>query len=207
MGAGARVNEILQTLLTWPLALVALGVFGFFPGLFARLIALSFRKGDPRRKELIAEVYAVPRWERPFWVAEQLERALSEGAWERIYDAADGRIFNRYALDDGLAIHAESPDTFWVPSDEEVATLQPGDVVRLIWGARGMTHGLYGCRGERMWVKITKIDGGKFEGTLSNSPAVWNHLHYGDKVKFARKHIIDFDYRDDEEPEQPGIAA
>ncbi len=200
MGGGNGLNEILQTLLTWPLALVALGVFGFFPGLFARLIALSFHKDDPRRKELIAEVYAVPRWERPFWVAEQFERALSEGVWERLYDAADGRIFNRWTLGDGLARNAEHPESFWVPSAEEVSMLEPGDSVKLMFEAKGWTHGLHGCGAERMWVKITKVQGDKFEGTLSNVPAVWNHLDWGDKVTFSRKHIIDFEYCEDTEP-------
>lgn len=201
------MSDILQTLLTWPLALVALGVFGFFPGLFARLIALSFRKGDPRRKELIAEVYAVPRWERPFWVAEQLERALSEGAWERIYDAADGRLFNRWSFGDALARNAAHPDSFWIPSNDEVATLEPGDDVKLMFEAKGWTHGLHGCSGERMWVTITKVKGDRFEGSLNNVPAVWNHLHYGDKVKFTRAHIIDYEYRTEEPPSQPELAA
>ncbi|MFC6356693.1 hypothetical protein [Luethyella okanaganae] len=97
------MNDILQSLLSWPLLMVALAVYGFFPGLFARLISLAFHKEDPRRKELQAEVYAVPRWERPFWVLEQLERAISEALPERLYDAADGRLFNRWTLGDGAA--------------------------------------------------------------------------------------------------------
>lgn len=202
------MNDILQSLLSWPLLLVALAAYGFFPGLFARLISLSFRKGDPRRAELIAEVYVVPRWERPFWVLEQLERALSEGAWERIYDAADGRLFNRWMLGDGVARNAESPDTFWIPTDEEIATIEEGDVVKLMFEVTGPTHDFPGS-GERMWVTVTRVRGDTYEGTLSNQPAMFGHLRYGDRVKFSRKHIIDYDYRDDNDEasgDSPGIG-
>lgn len=57
---------------------------GFAPGAFLRLIVFAFRRGDPRRAELLAELHVVPRLERPFWVFEQLEVALFEGIWERI---------------------------------------------------------------------------------------------------------------------------
>jgi DNA-binding transcriptional MerR regulator len=65
--------------LAWPTFLIALLVFGFAPGALLRLIVLAFRRDDPRRRELLGELYAVPRIERPFWVIEQLEVALFEG--------------------------------------------------------------------------------------------------------------------------------
>ena len=65
--------------ITWPMLALALVVFGFAPGLVLRLIVLAFPKKDLRRKELLGELHAVPRVERPFWVAEQLEIALFEG--------------------------------------------------------------------------------------------------------------------------------
>ena len=54
-------------------------VFGFAPGFCLRLIVLAYPRSDPRRTELMAELYAVPRIERPLWVAEQVEVALFEG--------------------------------------------------------------------------------------------------------------------------------
>jgi hypothetical protein len=191
--------ELLNSLGAWPVLILALAVYGFFPGLFARLVSLCFRKGDPRRKELIAEVYAVPRWERPFWVAEQFERALSEGAWERLWDAADGRLFNRWTFGDGVSRHAEHPDTFWLPSQDEIATLEPGDMVKLMFECRGKrTYGKDGLAAERMWVKITKIEGEKFVGELMNYPIVWGNLWPGDTVKFQRNHIIDYEYAEED---------
>lgn len=75
---------MLDAILSWQTFGVALLVFGFAPGALLRLIVLAFRRDDPRRSELRAELYAVPRAERPFWVLEQLEVALFEGLWPRI---------------------------------------------------------------------------------------------------------------------------
>jgi hypothetical protein len=76
-----------EYMIAWP-ALGTLGVailiFGFAPGATIRLIALIYPRDNPRRKELIGELYAVPRNERPFWVAEQLEVALFDGLPARL---------------------------------------------------------------------------------------------------------------------------
>jgi hypothetical protein len=58
------------------------------PGFFLRLIVLAYERDNPRHDELIAELYLVPRIERPFWVLQQLETALFEGLWPRIVWAA-----------------------------------------------------------------------------------------------------------------------
>jgi len=75
---GGLIIDSLQSL-SWASLLMAMLVFGFAPGLVLRIIVLAFERDDPRRRELLAELYAVPRLERPLWVAEQLEVALSEG--------------------------------------------------------------------------------------------------------------------------------
>jgi hypothetical protein len=71
-------------IISWPALGVALLVFGFAPGAVLRLIVLAYPRDDPRRRELLGELYAVPRIERPFWVIEQLEVALFEGLRGRI---------------------------------------------------------------------------------------------------------------------------
>lgn len=58
---------------------VALVVLGVFPGLILRVIARAWPKNDPRRKEMIGELYGVPWAERPLWVGEQIERMFTEG--------------------------------------------------------------------------------------------------------------------------------
>lgn len=67
----------------WPTLGLALFVFGLAPGIALRLIVLLYPRSSDRRKELIGELYHVPRIERPFWVAEQLEVAFFEGLPER----------------------------------------------------------------------------------------------------------------------------
>jgi len=48
--------------------------------------------------ELRGELHHVPRFERPFWVMEQLELALVEGLGQRIVWAATGRRSNPRVL-------------------------------------------------------------------------------------------------------------
>jgi hypothetical protein len=61
------------------LFLVSLAVFGFMPGILNRAFARLYPLSDPRRAEMIAELYAVPLWEQPWWVFRQAERAVFEG--------------------------------------------------------------------------------------------------------------------------------
>lgn len=70
---------MIDALVSWPTFVVALFVFGFAPRTVLRVLLLAFPRGDVRREELRAELDAVPRAERPFWVLEQLEVALFEG--------------------------------------------------------------------------------------------------------------------------------
>jgi len=81
---------MLDLLLSPATLVLVLLVFGIAPGLVLRLIVLAFTADDPRREELRAELYAVPRYERPLWVAEQIEIAISEGLWVAYGPQADG---------------------------------------------------------------------------------------------------------------------
>lgn len=83
---------MVDALLSWPTFVAALAIFGFAPRAVLRLLVLAFRRDDPRRQELLAELQAVPRLDRPFWVIEQLEVALCEGILTRI------RVAGRAAL-------------------------------------------------------------------------------------------------------------
>jgi hypothetical protein len=78
------MTELLHVVASWPSLFLVVIVFGFAPGFCLRLIALAYPRSDPRRKELTAELYAVPRIQRPLWVAEQLEVALFEGLPHRV---------------------------------------------------------------------------------------------------------------------------
>lgn len=78
------MDELLKVVASWPSLLMVVVVFGLAPGLCLRLIVLAYPRDDPRRAELIAELYAMPRIQRPLWVAEQLEVALFEGLGHRL---------------------------------------------------------------------------------------------------------------------------
>jgi hypothetical protein len=78
------MDSLITQVIAWPTLLVCLLVFGFAPGAVLRVIVLAFRRDDPRRRELLAELPNVPRVERPFWVCEQLEVALFEGLAGRL---------------------------------------------------------------------------------------------------------------------------
>lgn len=86
--------ELLEAVASWPSLGLVVVVFGFAPGFCLRLIVLAYPRDDPRRAELIAELYAVPRIQRPLWVAEQLEVALFEGIGHRV-SAAIRRLTGR----------------------------------------------------------------------------------------------------------------
>jgi hypothetical protein len=177
------IAEVLDAILSWPTFVIALVVFGFVPGTVLRLIVLAFPRDDPRRRELLAELHAVPRLERPFWVAEQLELALFEGIWGRLVWAATGRIIDRWYLDDSVAeLHRTDPEMYGL-SDEEIAAIEPGTVVKLNFF---MKDGW----AESMWVETVAIDNGGFIGTLANQPVGIPRLDHGDKIKFTRDHII-----------------
>jgi hypothetical protein len=74
----------------WPIAAfvlalfaISLVLFGFMPGALNRAFALFYPIEDPRRNEMVAELYAVPRLDQPWWVFQQSERALFEGLGAR----------------------------------------------------------------------------------------------------------------------------
>ncbi|HUC21323.1 MAG TPA: phospholipase D-like domain-containing protein [Streptosporangiaceae bacterium] len=78
------MGSVITQVIAWPTLLVSLLIFGFAPSAVLRMIVLAFRRDDPRRTELLAELPHVPRIERPFWVCEQLEVALFEGLAGRV---------------------------------------------------------------------------------------------------------------------------
>lgn len=179
-------GDLLNAVISWPTLLIVLVVYGFAPRLVLRLIVLAFQRDDPRRPELLAELDAVPRWERPLWVAEQLEVALIEGLGQRVLLAATGRIIRRWHLGDGVIRNREHPDTFDIPEDDEKALIQSGMFVKLMFE---MKDGW--C--ERMWVQVTRIDRRRMVGELRNQPIGIPRLTSGAEVRFTRDHVIDID--------------
>ena len=84
--------------------------------------------------------------------------------------------------------------TFWKPSDQLVALLNPGDHVKLIFELTAPGDGE--PSGERMWVLITERNQNDFVGRLDNEPRYIRDLPLGSMISFTAAHIIDSSVKD-----------
>jgi Uncharacterized protein conserved in bacteria (DUF2314) len=190
------VSEFLDAIVSWETFLISLLVFGFAPGAVLRLLVLAFHRDDPRRREMLAELYRVPRLERPYWVFEQLEVALFEGVWERLLWAGAGRIYDRWHLNPAIYYDDQHPDGHTISDKEFEEAVERGMSVRLsfttsdVWGRPNW--------GESMWVQVVAVERRHFVGVLDNQPIDIPRLDLGDTVKFKGRHITDI-VRDAEE--------
>lgn len=109
------MTELIETVgdATLPAFLTALLVFGFAPGFVLRLLVLLYPKSDSRRPELHAELYRMPRVERPMWVAEQIETALFEGIAERRRAARDREAVLRRLVGYRIVVR-ERRTSYWL---------------------------------------------------------------------------------------------
>jgi len=99
-------------------------------------------------------------------------------------------------LEDARELSEQAPYTFYLPSSDVIAMLQPGDEVKLIFRCEEYDEGEEDVAIERMWVRITEIDGDEFTGKLDNQPLVIPDLQQGDEIEFASYHIIDTSLED-----------
>jgi hypothetical protein len=180
--------ELIAEIADWKLFLLVIFIYAICPQWVLRLLVMVYDKDDPRRQELLGELYAIDYIRRPFWVAQQFETALADGVWPRFRFSLTGRVINRWRLADGDHRHREHPDTFWVPPAETKSLIEVGDWVKLAFDQTWP-----GGFGERMWVRVTKVGAKKLEGQLANEPIFIPRLSWHDTIKFERKHVIDFD--------------
>lgn len=178
-------SSLVDVVLDWRTWLAML-VIVIVPGLLLRVAVLVYPRGDERRDELIAEMYAVPFLRRPIWVFQQIEVVIWEGLPERWYQFAVGRIIYRWKLRSGEVSNREYPTTFWIPPADERNRVAQGAFVKLMF----MLSDGYG---ERMWVQVEGHRGNRYIGSLLNSPVLIPRLGSGDRVKFRAEHIIDIE--------------
>jgi len=96
-----------------------------------------------------------------------------------------------WELDDGEAIAAAHPDTFWMPPRDQREMLQPGQIVKLMFRIRTVdAHREEAIHVERMWVIIGGRDGGLYTGTLDNDPYCTDAIKAGLAVAFEARHVI-----------------
>ena len=94
-------------------------------------------------------------------------------------------------LEDARELGEAAPYTFYIPSPEVIAMLRPGDEVKLIFRFEEDNDEGEELAEERMWVRITEIDGDDFRGELDNQPLAIPELQLGDEIEFTSYHIID----------------
>lgn len=102
-----------------------------------------------------------------------------------------------WSLVDADPIAAENPYTFYKPSREVIARVQPGDVVKLIF--RFESDDPDAPSAERMWVIVDEcLSDGHFRGRLDNQPRHIKDLNHLDKVTFSACHVINTQTDDDD---------
>ena len=102
--------------------------------------------------------------------------------------------------------HAKAPGSFFIPPLQKRESLEVGDVVKLLF--EGPTTG-GGTRIERMWVQVTEVGRGTYQGALLNEPSVLQ-LAEGARVAFAPEHVAACDWSPDElgyDPKEFALAS
>jgi hypothetical protein len=99
-----------------------------------------------------------------------------------------------WRLDDAALIAAANPYTFYKPSSEAIALLRAGNAVKLIFAFESKDPKV--LRAERMWVRIERVESGRFVGKLDNDPRYIEALKCGDDVEFEARHVIQTDIDD-----------
>jgi hypothetical protein len=94
-----------------------------------------------------------------------------------------------WTLDNAETLHAQHPRSFFIPSAERRRELRSDDFVQLIFLVLGDKPGAPG--GERMWLtNISRLDQGRYIGTLTNKPAAIQDLAIGEEIEFGPEHVI-----------------
>jgi hypothetical protein len=73
----------LSAFASWHFVVIVLLVFGFAPGAVLRIVVKAWPKGDPMRGALRGDFAVRSHWERPFFVAAQIDNALFDGLGAR----------------------------------------------------------------------------------------------------------------------------
>jgi hypothetical protein len=81
-----------------------------------------------------------------------------------------------------------APGTFQIPARFKRASLHAGDLAKLVFVVPSMSAP---PNGERMWVKITAVEDGRYRGLLSNKPVLIEDLQPDDPVEFGPEHVAD----------------
>lgn len=104
-----------------------------------------------------------------------------------------------WTLRNGEEAHSAAPDTFWIPSLSERASLKVGDYAKLIFEI-SVDDPEDPVSVERMWVIVRERIGGRYLGRPDNEPdalAPNDEFWVGTEVPFGPEHIINIEPGDD----------
>jgi len=105
------------------------------------------------------------------------------------------KLFGTYEIRDPRPVAAEAPYTFYLPPQNRLELLRPGDTVKVTVASIPDSPEF---DTERMWVLIDRIEGDDVYGELSNQPVDIPQLKSGAKLQFKVWNIIDYEYSDDD---------
>jgi hypothetical protein len=138
-----------------------------------------------------------------------------------------------YTLIDAEARHRANPRTFDAPSRPVIASLKPGDLVKIgaefdvrvklgdtdpplraAWEGRIGAEAAGNIGAERFWVRLTEVEKGikgarKFRGTIENDLVYKAHhgLDDGQQIAFEGRHILDWMRAENEKEQSEFMAA
>jgi hypothetical protein len=93
-----------------------------------------------------------------------------------------------------LSWHARRPIHFLFPAPKHVGGgVRAGDLVKLVFEWE-LPFEKYVA--ERMWVRITNVEGDALEGVLDNTPTETGRLQPGDLVRFSPVNIVSINWAD-----------
>jgi hypothetical protein len=149
-----------------------------FSGIFAVDMSTPQRV-NKNFEDLLRTIHRVPRHSLPLQMGGS---ASSRGRQTRLANAE----IEGWWLGSGVVRHQQNPRTFEIPSERARHSLRADQLVKLTFEHNTDEMGFVG---ERMWVRVTGIDGPYYVGKLSNVPTAIP-LRFGSKVVFLPEHVI-----------------
>lgn len=110
-----------------------------------------------------------------------------------------------WELESAVERHRQSPSQFQIPSEEERAKLQPGDMAKLLFLLLGSDDTGKYVQCERMWVTVQETTTTGYEGTLESLPVTSDVLHPGQTIQFRPEHVTSIMIRNTD-PRHPDYA-
>ena len=101
-----------------------------------------------------------------------------------------------WRVENGEALNAQHPTTFWIPDEASRQDLHPGDYAKLVFEIR-TGNAKIPIVGERMWVLVRERADGGYLGVLHDQPsmAANKEFGWGYELPFSPRHVIQIETR------------